>query len=30
MHFMDAKVPDPPLLKILPEGATPVLRRRTP
>ena len=30
MHFMDAKVPDPPMLKILPEGATPVLRGRTP
>ena len=29
MHFMDAKVPDPPMLKILPEGAAPVLRRRT-
>jgi phytanoyl-CoA hydroxylase len=29
MHFMDAKVSDPPMLKILPEGATPVLRRRT-
>ena len=28
MHFMDAKVPDPPMLKILPEGATPVLRRQ--
>jgi hypothetical protein len=28
MHFMDATVPDPPMLKILPEGATPVLRRR--
>lgn len=26
MHFMDAKVPDPPMLKILPDGATPVLR----
>jgi hypothetical protein len=29
MHFMDAKVPDPPMLKTLPEGAAPVLRRRT-
>lgn len=27
MHFMDAKMPDPELLKILPDGATPVLRR---
>ena len=27
MHFMDAKMPDPPMLKILPDGATPVLRR---
>ncbi len=27
MHFMDAKVADPEMLKILPEGATPVLRR---
>ena len=27
MHFMDAKMPDPSMLKILPEGATPVLRR---
>jgi len=27
MHFMDAKVEDPPMLRILPEGATPVLRR---
>ncbi|MBH67252.1 MAG: hypothetical protein CMM58_02755 [Rhodospirillaceae bacterium] len=26
MHFMDARMPDPPLLDILPEGATPVLR----
>jgi len=26
MHFMDAKRPDPPMLKILPEGATPLLR----
>ena len=26
MHFMDAKVQDPPMLKILPDGATPVLR----
>ena len=29
IHFMDAKVPDPPMLKILPEGATPVLRSRS-
>ncbi|MGI9479883.1 MAG: phytanoyl-CoA dioxygenase family protein [Hyphomicrobiaceae bacterium] len=28
MHFMDAKMPDPEMLKILPEGAAPVLRRR--
>ena len=27
MHFMDAKTPDPSMLKILPQGATPVLRR---
>ncbi len=27
MHFMDAKVADPEMLKLLPEGATPVLRR---
>ncbi|NKB58831.1 MAG: hypothetical protein GKS00_21075 [Alphaproteobacteria bacterium] len=27
MHFMDATVPDPSMLKILPEGATPILRR---
>ncbi len=27
MHFMDAKVVDPEMLKILPEGATPILRR---
>lgn len=27
MHFMDAKMPDPKMLKKLPEGATPVLRR---
>ena len=27
MHFMDAKMPDPSMLKILPEGATPILRR---
>lgn len=27
MHFMDATLPDPDLLKILPEGATPILRR---
>ena len=26
MHFMDAKMPDPDMLKILPEGATPLLR----
>ena len=25
-HFMDAKMPDPDMLKILPEGATPLLR----
>ena len=29
MHFMDAKMPDPDMLKILPEGATPLLRGRT-
>lgn len=28
MHFMDATVPDPSMLRILPEGATPVLRQR--
>lgn len=28
MHFMDANMPDPEMLKILPEGATPILRRR--
>ena len=27
MHFMDAKTPDPDMMKILPQGATPVLRR---
>ena len=27
MHFMDARLEDPPMLKLLPEGATPVLRR---
>ena len=27
MHFMDANMPDPPLLKILSDGATPILRR---
>ena len=26
MHFMDAKMPDPEMLRILPEGATPLLR----
>ena len=26
MHFMDARMPDPEMLKILPEGAAPVLR----
>ena len=26
MHFMDAKAPDPPMLNILPDDATPVLR----
>lgn len=26
MHFMDAKMPDPGLLKILPDGAAPLLR----
>ena len=26
MHFMDARMPDPDMLKILPEGATPLLR----
>ena len=29
MHFMDAKMPDPSMLKILPDGATPILRRST-
>ncbi|MED5408152.1 MAG: phytanoyl-CoA dioxygenase family protein [Pseudomonadota bacterium] len=29
MHFMDAKMPDPDMLSILPEDATPVLRRRS-
>ena len=28
MHFMDANMPDPDMLKILPDKATPVLRRR--
>ena len=28
MHFMDATLEDPPMLTILPEGATPVLRRK--
>lgn len=28
MHFMDANMPDPSMLKILPEGAAPILRRR--
>jgi len=28
MHFMDATMPDPSMLKILPEGAAPVLRSR--
>lgn len=28
MHFMDATMPDPSMLSILPEGAAPVLRRR--
>tara|TARA_B000000460_G_scaffold231474_1_gene189732 strand:+ start:104 stop:865 length:762 start_codon:yes stop_codon:yes gene_type:complete len=27
MHFMDATMPDPDMLSILPEGATPILRR---
>ncbi len=27
MHFMDARLADPEMVKILPEGATPVLRR---
>ena len=27
MHFMDATMPDPSMLKILPQDATPVLRR---
>ena len=27
MHFMDAKMPDPPMMNILPEGATPILPR---
>lgn len=26
MHFMDAKMPDPDMLGILPDGATPSLR----
>ena len=26
MHFMDASVPDPDMLQILPEGAAPMLR----
>ena len=26
MHFMDAKMPNPEMLRILPEGATPLLR----
>ena len=29
MHFMDAKMPDPDMLKILPEGASPLLRGST-
>ena len=28
MHFMDARMPDPAMLRILPEDATPVLRRQ--
>lgn len=29
MHFMDATMPDPSMLKILPAGATPILREST-
>ncbi len=29
MHFMDATMPDPNMLKILPDGAAPMLRRRS-
>ena len=29
MHFMDATMPDPSMLKILPEGAAPILREST-